>query len=149
MGAREAGRLLSAVAAAALAVALSSPAASAAVLSGAVSILTQRDVVKAFAASGVRLDNPDAGLLESVTTLSLRNPVAAYSLGVSIYPTASQARAVFRGGEPGWRQAGYAVALVRNVIVAVSPRGAVLGRKAAKAFAMPAPISDSVARLNR
>lgn len=112
-------------------------------------ILTQGDVVKAFAGSGLKLQNPEIGFLQPVTTLNLLDPNPDYTLGVSIYPSTTGARRAYQSGEPGWRASGYAVALVRNVLVAVVPRGARLGHKVQKQFPMPAPISASVARLNR
>jgi hypothetical protein len=112
-------------------------------------ILTQGEVVRAFASSGLKLQNPEIGFLQPVTTLNLLNPNPGYSLGVSIYPSTTGARRAYQSGEPGWRVSGYAVALVRNVLVAVVPRGAKLGHKAPKPFPMPVPIAASVARLNR
>ena len=116
---------------------------------GGAAILSQRDVVKAFASSGLKLQNPEIGFLQPVTTLNLLNPNPDYTLGVSIYPSATGAKRAYLSGAAGWRASGYAVALVRNVLVAVVPRGAKLGRKAARLFPMPPPIAASVARLNR
>jgi hypothetical protein len=112
-------------------------------------VLSERAVLRAFRSSGVALWNPQAGFMQSVTTLTLQNPVSSYTLGVSIYPTTVDARQAFRGGVAAWREAGDAVALVRNVIVAVVPRGAVIGHKARRPFAMPARISESLAHLQR
>jgi hypothetical protein len=103
---------------------------------------------KAFAKSGLPLVNPEAGFMVTTTTLSLANTAYPFTLGVTIYPTVAQAERSFSAGEGPWRKAGYAVAIARNVIVAVVPRGSTLERKAAKPFAMPAKVAASIARLS-
>jgi hypothetical protein len=106
-------------------------------------------VVKAFAKSGLPLVNPEAGFMVTTTTLNLANTAYPFTLGVTIYPTVAQAERSFNAGEGPWRKAGYAVAIARNVIVAVVPRGSTLERKAAaKPFAMPAKVAASIARLS-
>jgi hypothetical protein len=104
-------------------------------------------VVKAFAKSGLPLINPEAGFMNTVTTLSLANTSYPFTMGVSIYPSVAEAQRSFKGDEGPWREAGYAAALTRNIIVAVVPRGARLGRKATKPFPMPAKVAASIARL--
>jgi hypothetical protein len=109
--------------------------------------ISQGAVVKAFAKSGLPLFNPEAGFMDTTATLNLENAAYPYTLGVTIYATVAQAEHSFKAGEGPWREAGYAVAITRNVIVAVVPRGAKLGRKAAKPFAIPAKVAASIARL--
>lgn len=104
-------------------------------------------VVKAFARSGLSLVNPEAGFMDTVPTLTLATNSYPFTLGVTIYPTTAQAKRSFEGDETPWHEAGYAVALTRNVIIAVVPRGAKLDRKAAKPFPMPATVAASIARL--
>lgn len=110
-------------------------------------LITQSAVVKAFARSGLALVNQEAGFMNTVITLNLETTAYPFTLGVSIYPTVAQAESSFKAGEGLWRSSGYAVAIARNVIIAVVPRGAKLGRKAKKPFPMPAKVAASIARL--
>ncbi len=110
-------------------------------------LLSQRAVIKAFAKSGLALFNPEAGFMDSTITLSLESSTYPFTLGVTIYPSVAQAERSYIAGKAAWHDDGYAVAITQNIIVAVVPRGAALGRRAAKPFAMPAKVAASVARL--
>jgi hypothetical protein len=102
----------------------------------------------AFKAQGIKLIDPSAGSISSVTTLTSAKPQDGWRVGVFVYPTVVSAKRSFDDNVKLWRSSGMAAARQKNVVVTVVPNGRVVGRKA-KPWPMPASVSRAIAGFSK
>lgn len=108
------------------------------------SLVRAAAVQKAFKSQGITLVDNSYGMASSISVLTSTKPHDGWSVAAYVYPSVGGAAASYKGNIASWHKSGMAGALVRNVVIAVVPKGARIGKKA-KAFALPAAVARAVA----
>jgi hypothetical protein len=95
----------------------------------ATSAYSAQAVQKAFTQQGIKLYNTGVGYSSPVTTLASVKPHDGWNVGIYIYTSQKTAAAAYGENVKSWVKSGMAARLVKNVVIAVVPKGARLGKK--------------------
>lgn len=123
------------------------PQAGAAAASSA-SAYSAQAVQRAFTSHGIKLYNTGVGYSSPVTTLASVKPHDGWNVGIYIYTSQKNATSAYNENAKSWLRSGMAARLVKNVVIAVVPKGATLGKKKAR-WPMPALVLSAIAAFTK
>jgi hypothetical protein len=106
-------------------------------------------VLKAFTSRGVKLYNTGVGYSSPVTTLASVKPHDGWNVGIYIYTSQKTAASAYNANVKSWLKSGMAARLVKNVVIAVVPKGVTLGKRKAKPWPMPAVVLSAIAAFTK
>jgi hypothetical protein len=105
-------------------------------------------VLKAFTGRGVKLYNTGIGYSSPVTTLASVKPHDGWNVGIYVYTDKRSAAAAYKENVGSWVKSGMAARLVKNVVIAVVPKGARLGKKK-PVWPMPKLVLSAIAAFTK
>lgn len=105
-------------------------------------------VQKAFTGQGIKLYNTGVGYSSPVTTLASVKPHDGWNVGIYVYTSVKSATSAYNENSKSWIRSGMAAALVKNVVIAVAPKGATLGKKKAR-WPMPKLVLSAIAAFTK
>lgn len=105
-------------------------------------------VQRAFTQQGIKLYNTGVGYSSPVTTLASVKPHDGWNVGIYVYTSPKHAAAAYKENATSWLRSGMAAALVKNVVIAVVPKGVTLGKKKAR-WPMPKLVQSAIAAFTK